>query len=116
LLKARTARDDDPLRFHADPHPVVNCWNGELWFEGDTVDFRPHSATSYQRNCLDIDYDPTAACPLYDKALRDIFAKSSAPEEMVELWNTLTGYIIQPTRRHPIIILAWGIGSNGKQA
>jgi putative DNA primase/helicase len=114
LLKARAARDDDPLRFHADPYPVVNCRNGEVWLEGGIVDFRPHSAKSYQRSCLDLDYDPNAACPLYDTALRDIFARSSAPEEMAELWNTLTGYTIQPTRRHPLIILAWGIGSNGK--
>ena len=35
---------------------------------------------------------------------------------MADFWNMISGYIIQPARRHPLIIVAWGVGSNGKSS
>jgi hypothetical protein len=63
LLKARTLREDDPLRFLIAPLPVINCRNGELWL-ADTANatLTPHSAPSVLHHCLDINYDPSATC------------------------------------------------------
>ena len=117
LLKARTLRDDDPLRFQATPLPIINCRNGEVWLDAKgNPALKPHSPSSGLRCCLEVDYDPSAQCPEYDRALLEIFAKSGAPEPMADFWNMISGYVIQPTRRHPLISVLWGVGSNGKSS
>src|SRR5262249_52964831 len=115
LLKAKLAVKDDVLRFVDDPPPVINCANGELWIRPDgTVDLRPHRPESHLRHCLDVEYDPDATCPRYDKALREIFANADKPKAMVRHWNELLGYVIQPKRNIPLIVILYGSGDNGK--
>jgi len=115
LVKAKLAVKDDALSFVANPPPVINCANGEVWIGPDgTVDLRPHRPESYLRHCLDVTYDPEASCPTYDRALREIFAKADNPKAMVRHWNELFGYIIQPKRNIPVIGIMSGGGDNGK--
>ena len=115
LIEAQVARAGDPLGFMSKPPPVVNCRNGELWIGDDgAIELRPHSPISYLRHRLEIDYDPTAACPRYDRAVREIFSKADDPAEMVDFWHELTGYAMQPDRRVPLVVLGYGTGSNGK--
>jgi putative DNA primase/helicase len=103
------------LSFVAEPPPVINCANGEVWIAaGGSVDLRPHRPESHLRHCLDLIYDPDAACPEYDKALLEIFAKADNPNAMVRHWNELVGYIIQPKRNLPVIAIMYGAGDNGK--
>lgn len=76
LLKGRVFRRGDPLRLNTDPPSVINCRNGELWFDDKGQHtFRPHKPESYLRNCLNVDYDPTAESPKFDKAVQEIFKK-----------------------------------------
>ena len=50
LLKAKLAIKDDVLSFVANPPPVINCSNGELWIAEDgSVELRPHRPESYLR-------------------------------------------------------------------
>ena len=115
LLMTLRARDDDPFRWHSDPLRVINCRNGEVWLLDDgNVELRPHRATSYLTHQLQINYDPDAVCPQYDKALSGIFAKSDNPKAMVRHWHELVGYIIQPERKHAIVVIMVGKGNNGK--
>jgi putative DNA primase/helicase len=115
LLKAKLAVKDDMLSFVANPPPVINCANGEVWISPDgTIDLRPHRPESHLRHCLDVVYDPDAACPEYDKALLEIFAKADNPKAMVRHWNDLFGYVIQPKRNIPVIVIMSGAGDNGK--
>jgi putative DNA primase/helicase len=115
LLKAKLAVKDDVLSFLADPPPVINCTNGELWIAQDgIVELRPHRPESYLRHCLDVAYDPEAQCPKYDRALPEIFSQAENPKAMVRHWNELTGYIVQPRRNIPIIVTLLGGGDNGK--
>ncbi len=72
---------------------------------------RPHKAESYLRHLLDVEYDPTATCPLYDKAIKEIF---SGNKVMVRHWHELTGYKIQPERKIPLVLVCEGGGGNGK--
>ena len=99
LLKAKLATENDPLAFVANPLPIINCANGELWI-GDDGEFRlrSHKPNSYLRHCLDVEYDPHAECPEYDRAVREIFSAAENPEEMVPHWNELAGYLIQSRR------------------
>jgi putative DNA primase/helicase len=115
LLKAKLAAKDDLLGFVAEPAPVINCSNGELWIAQDgNVELRPHRPESYLRHCLDVAYDPEAACPEYDQAVLEIFGKADNPKAMVRHWNELLGYVIQPKRNIPLIVILYGSGDNGK--
>jgi len=115
LLKAKLAVKDDVLSFVAEPRPIINCQNGELWIAADgSVELRPHRPDSYLRDCLNVVYDPAAKCPEYDKAVLEIFGKVKKPKRMVRHWNELVGYIIQPGRNIPIIVVLLGGGDNGK--
>ena len=44
----------------------------------------------------------------------EIFAKADNPKAMVRHWNDLFGYIIQPKRNIPVIVIMSGAGDNGK--
>jgi putative DNA primase/helicase len=115
LLKARLAVKDDVMKFATEPPPVINCRNGELWIAKDGgVKLRPHGPKSHLRNCLEIAYEPDAGCPIYDKAVREIFGQAEDPEAMVRHWNELMGYVLQPRRNIPIIAVLRGAGDNGK--
>ena len=76
LLEAKLAMKEDLFAFTAEPPPVINCANGELWIGPDgSVELRSHSPQSYLRHCLDVTYDPDATCPEYDRALDGIFRR-----------------------------------------
>ena len=109
------ATPGDPLRLAQPPLPVINCRNGELWFREDfTVDVRPHRPESFLRFCQDLDYDPSAICPMFDQALLDIFQESPEPEEMRRHMMEIFGYAIQPRRHIKMFQLWFGGGDNGK--
>ena len=115
VLKAKVAVKDDVLGFVADPPPVINVANGEIWIAEDgSVELRPHRPDSYLRHCLDVPYDPDAKCPEYDRAVAEIFASADNPEDLVRHWNEFVGYVIQPRRHIPIIMILLGGGDNGK--
>ena len=115
LLESRLAVSGDPLGFLAVPPCVINCANGEVWIADDgSIDFRPHRPDSHLRHCLDVSYDPDAKCPSYDDALLGIFAKADDPKALRRHWNELAGYIVQPRRNNPLIVILLGGGDNGK--
>jgi putative DNA primase/helicase len=115
VLKAKVAVKDDVLSFVADPHPAINAANGEIWIADDgSVELRPHRPDSHLRHCLDVAYDPDAKCPEYDRAVKEIFASADNPEDLVRHWNEFVGYVIQPRRHIPTIMILLGGGDNGK--
>jgi P4 family phage/plasmid primase-like protien len=115
LLEGQLAVEDDLLRFTADPPSVINCVNGELWIDDHgAAALRSHLPKSYLRQCLNVNYDPNAQCPIYDSALAEIFSNAEDPEAMVRHWHELVGYLIQPRRHIPVILVCVGGGSNGK--
>ncbi|MHC2275410.1 putative DNA primase/helicase [Bradyrhizobium diazoefficiens] len=116
LLKASRAVNDDRLRFVEAPLPVINCLNGELWIDtGGNAQLREHQASSYLRHCLNVNYDPSAKCPEYDKAVKEIFSRAQPTAKgMVRHWNEVVGYMIQHRREIGAVIILKGGGSNGK--
>jgi P4 family phage/plasmid primase-like protien len=109
---ASTASDEE-----TDASPIINVANGELWVEKNgTVVLRPHNPASNQRHYSDVLYSPSATCPRYDSALADIFSTSPDPAALIALWNEIVGYLLQPIRRQPLIVVAAGRGRDGKSA
>jgi P4 family phage/plasmid primase-like protien len=115
LLTAKQSINDDRLRFMADPPSIINCRNGEVHLD---IDGRPtlhaHRPESYLRSCLDVEFNPDALCPKFDKALATIFAQALDPDEMCRHWHELSGYILMPRRNIPLIGVLYGSGNNGK--
>jgi putative DNA primase/helicase len=94
---------------------VINAANGEIWLADDgNVELRRHRPDSHLRHCLDVAYDPDAKCPEYDRAVEEIFASGENPEDLVRHWNEFFGYVIQPRRHIPTIMILLGGGDNGK--
>jgi putative DNA primase/helicase len=115
LLSHQLASDEDLLGLADDPSPVVNCANGEVWLDkAGQPELRPHKPESYLTSCLPISFDPSATCPIYDKAVSQIFDNATAPDHMVRHWHEVSGYAIQPLRDIPCFCLLIGDGANGK--
>jgi putative DNA primase/helicase len=115
LLEAKLAIKEDLFAFTAEPPPVINCANGELWMAPDgKVELRSHKPESCLRHCLDVTFDPEAKSPEYDRALDGIFSAALNPKGLRRHWNELFGYIIQPRRNIPLIGILLGSGDNGK--
>ena len=115
LLTGLRALPGDVLRLTEEAPPVINCRNGELWISADgSVWLQPHRATSYLTYVLDAAYDPSATCPRFDRALLDIFANASDPDDMARHVMEFFGYAIQPRRDIACYFLLRGRGSNGK--
>ena len=107
--------DEDLIGFNADPPPVVNCANGEVWLDkGGKPELRPHDPASRLTYCLPVMFDPLATCPIFDKTLIEIFGKASDPLDMARHCSEFFGYGIQPRRDIPTFWLLIGHGANGK--
>lgn len=115
ILSGRTHKENNPIHMHDNAPSVINCRNGELWFDekGD-VSFRPHLPESYLQHCLDVEYDPSATSPLFDKTVLEIFENSTDPKDMARHFMELAGYICQPWRKLAKIVFLYGQGRNGK--
>jgi putative DNA primase/helicase len=115
ILRAKQAGGEDPFHEITAPPRMINLVNGELHLRSSgKLRLKRHSPDSGQRHTLPVIYDPEATCPLYDRTLAEIFSKAKDPEGLVRHWHELFGYIIQPTRLHPVILVMTGGGSNGK--
>jgi P4 family phage/plasmid primase-like protien len=115
LLQIMQAHDDDMLHFASEPPNVVNVKNGELWLRDDgTIKPRPHDPATGMRHVLNVSFNPKATCPQYDAAIRRIFEKAEHPQTLIDFFNELMGYAIQPRRDIPLIVVMVGKGGNGK--
>lgn len=93
LLISMQTTETDVFRFKERPHPVINCANGEVWFdERGNVEFRAHRYDSYLRYVLTIEYDPHAVCPKFEQALLDIFVNSKDPYKLRQHLYEIIGY------------------------
>lgn len=105
----------DKIHRTSEPHPVINCRNGELWIDKDGQhSLKRHSYRSYLLQCLDVDYDPSAECPLFMETIHDIFSNFPDGEDMVRHLAEVFGYISQPYKNIASWWLFRGPGGDGK--
>ena len=115
VLRASQEADTDLFAERTNPLSIINCQNGEVWLDEDGLpELRSHKPSSGQLHTLPVKYDPAALCPEYDLALDQIFSNASDKAGMIRHWHELVGYLIQPTREFPIIVILIGKGANGK--
>lgn len=115
LSRIHAATLTDKLHTGELPPSVVNCKNGELWMNKDgSHALRPHNFKSYLLNCLNVEYDPSAECPLFMETVEGIFQNFGDRDDMVRHLAEIFGYIIQPYKNIASWFLFRGPGGDGK--
>ena len=95
------------------PRNILCVENGELHLIGDKWVLRDFSPKSYLTSYIPARYEPGAKCPMYDKALLEIF---SGDQDLVDYWHGVTGYWASKDRSTPAFFVLYGHGANGKSA
>lgn len=108
--------NNDPLNLNSFDAPrVINCTNIEVWIDDDgQLSTQEHNPIHLLTSQLACEYEPTAACPTWDNAIRKVFQKCREPEEVIRHFYEIFGYILQPTRDVAVWVLFKGPGGNGK--
>ena len=115
LSRIQVATLTDRLHSTSLPASVVNCKNGELWLNRDgSHTLKKHSYRSYLDSCLNVEYDPSATCPLFMETIEDIFANYLDGNDIVRHMAELFGYTIQPYKNIASWWLFRGPGGDGK--
>lgn len=117
LIATISASDgrEDPLGLCSIYVPsVMNCHNGELWFDDTGMRFMDHDPDHMLTSQLGCEYDPLAECPEWDKALKRIFRDNPDTDDIIRHLYEVMGYIIQPQRNFAAWVMFYGTGSNGK--
>jgi P4 family phage/plasmid primase-like protien len=115
LLVPRLAVKSNLLDLTKARPPVINCTNGELWYEGGGVNLRPHNHKSEILNAPVIEWNADAECPRFMAALRTVFdAEGFDADRMVNHVLEIIGYMVQPQRPLAAWFLFIGEGQDGK--
>ena len=89
------------------PTNLINVKNGILNI--DTMELSPHTPDYYFINQIPINYNPDAACPLFDKFLEDVVY-----EDHIPLMQEILGFILYRKYFLNVAFLFVGGGRNGK--
>ncbi|UCV17221.1 DNA primase family protein [Ferribacterium limneticum] len=113
---AKEDKASDPLNLKGSfPESVINCRNGELWFDEEgNVEFVDHDPAHKLTFQLSTSYEPTADCPKFKAALGLVFKECKSPAEVSRHFLELMGTVIQPRRIEAMWMLLKGRGENGK--
>lgn len=100
-----------PIAFDAfDRRPdLLNVANG-------MIDLRvgkllPHDRDAFATHVIDVDYDPAAACPVFEDFIADVLAHDA---ELVEYVQRAVGYAATGETREQCFFVLHGEGANGK--
>jgi len=93
---------------------AVNVLNGELYWEGNRWELRPHCRESYRTTQIPVAYDPLAAAPRFLQFLDEIFRDDPDKEDKKHLVLECIGYSLMASCRFEKFMLLIGPGANGK--
>lgn len=73
--------------------------------------FLEHSPNWFSTACLSYEFDPTAACPIWDQVLAEMIGDE---EGKLELAQEFAGYVLSPANNRSKFLALEGDGGNGK--
>lgn len=97
-----------PDDLDADPF-VLNCRNGTLDLRSGQL--RPHDPADLLTKRLNIDYDPAAPCPTWQRFLQRVL---NADPELIRYVQRCVGYTLTGATTEQCLFFAYGTGRNGK--
>ncbi|HVU63063.1 MAG TPA: phage/plasmid primase, P4 family [Phycisphaerales bacterium] len=92
----------------SDPH-LFNVLNGTVDLR--TGELRPHEQSDLITRLAPVEFDPTAACPLFERFLRRIFANDREVIEFLQRWH---GHCLTGDISEQYLPIYFGTGANGK--
>jgi putative DNA primase/helicase len=107
LTKSHPAIFDDEPWY--EPELVVNFRNGTLKLP--SLELHPHRPEDRLMKMLDYDYDPRAACPIFEHVVAQALG-----DEKAAFLKRLFGYAVAGTGGLQKMALLKGVGRNGKSA
>jgi P4 family phage/plasmid primase-like protien len=96
-----SAFDNDPW--------LLNVANGTLDLRAGVL--LPHNPTDLITKLTDVEYDPAATCPRFERFLSEVFPNDG---DSIGLCQRYAGYNLTGSVREHIILFAYGDGRNGK--
>ena len=88
---------------------LLNCLNGTVDLRTGTL--KPHDQADTITKLCPVEFDPDAACPLWESTL-DLFFASD--QKLIAYWQRVCGYALVGVIRDHVMPIAYGEGSNGK--
>lgn len=88
---------------------LLNCRNGTVDLRTGTL--RPHDRADLLTHDTEIPYSPTAACPTWTRFLLDVFAGDA---DLIQFVQRAVGYSLTGDVREQVLLIPYGVGSNGK--
>ena len=100
-----------PIAFDAfDRRPdLLNVANGMIDLRGGKL--LPHDRDAFATHVIEVDYDPAAACPVFERFIADVLAHDA---ELVEYVQRAVGYAATGETREQCFFVLHGEGANGK--
>lgn len=100
-----------PIAFDAfDRRPdLLNVANGMIDLRAGKL--LPHDRDAFATHVIDVDYDPAAVCPVFERFIADVLAQDA---ELVEYVQRAVGYAATGETREQCFFVLWGEGANGK--
>jgi putative DNA primase/helicase len=95
-------------RLDARPH-LLNCRNGTVNLK--TGRLSPHRKEDYLTHLIDVDYDPKAAAPRWQRFLREVFKDNA---KLIEYVQRLSGYSVTGSNTEKLFVIAHGETDTGK--
>jgi len=88
---------------------LLNCQNGTLNIQ--TKEFTEHKQNDFITKISNVDYDPTADCPMWKQFIREIMDFKT---DVINFLQTACGWAITGDTREQTMFILYGSGANGK--
>ena len=88
---------------------LLNVQNGTLRLR--TGQLQPHRREDYLTRIAAVTYDADAACPLWERFLRDV---TGGDDELVRYLQVMVGYMLSGSTQEQCVFFLYGDGANGK--
>ena len=93
-----------------DTNPMLlNCLNGTIDLK--TGELQPHNREMLITKMVEVDYNPEAACSVWERFIEDIFCGDS---ELMHYVQKALGYSLTGSTSEQVFFIFYGKGSNGK--
>lgn len=93
-----------------DANPMLlNCLNGTV--DLTTGQLKPHTRSDFVTRVIQVEYDPEALCPRWERFLSEVFPKKS---DLNDFFQRAVGYSLTGLTTEQVVFILWGAGANGK--